>query len=149
MRWRWAGRRKRRATSGKGRWRRSGEISPQEQCGISPADRYHRGSQSLLSCYTSSCKAVERQEEKEGWVGGEGFFPAVAGTITHAPQLRDALTRATAVAGRAYARKGRKGRPRRAGMPALHAAKSGQENRAGDIFMLGDCAEEGGQSPDS
>ena len=26
--------------------------------------------------------------------GGEGGFPAVAGTITHAPQLRDALTRA-------------------------------------------------------
>ena len=34
-------------------------------------------------------------------------------------------------------------------MPALHAAKSGQEIRANDIFMLGDCAEEGGQSADS
>jgi|GEM_PF-6623956 len=30
--------------------------------------------------------------------------------ITHAPHSRDALTRATAVAGRAYARKGRNGR---------------------------------------
>lgn len=34
-------------------------------------------------------------------------------------------------------------------MPYLHSAKSGQEIRAGDIFMLGDCAEEGGQSADS
>lgn len=34
-------------------------------------------------------------------------------------------------------------------MPALHSAKSGQEIQAGDIFMLGDCAEEGGQSADS
>ena len=34
-------------------------------------------------------------------------------------------------------------------MPDLHSAKSGQEIRAGDIFMLCDCAEEGGQSADS
>ena len=86
MRWRWAGGRKRKATSGKGRWRRSGGISPQEQCGISPDDRYRRGSQWWPSCFTASCKAVERQEGKKGWVGGEifdvGFFPADTRNLT-------------------------------------------------------------------
>ena len=91
-----------------------------------------------------------------------------------APRLGNYYSR-PAVAGRAHARKGRKGdafylslstwrpwrevlgfftqrsqrAPEAGKMPALHAAKSGQEIRAGDIFMLGDCAEEGVQSADS
>jgi hypothetical protein len=36
-----------------------------------------------------------------------------------------------------------------AGMPAIHFAKSGEEFRTIDIFMLGDCAEERGQSADA
>ena len=34
-------------------------------------------------------------------------------------------------------------------MPALHSAKSGEEFRTIDILVLGDCAEEGGQSADA
>ncbi len=99
MRWKRAGRGKRKATSGKGRWRRSGGISPEEQCGISPDDRYRRGSQWWPSCYTASCKAVERQEGKKGWVGGERFWILdviflIGEEIVHVPQSRDALTRA-------------------------------------------------------
>ena len=98
MRWKRAGRGKRKATSGKGRWRRSGGISPREQCAISPDDRYRRGSQWWLSCYTSNCKAVEMQGEKKGWGDGEGFLMLdfiflIGEEIAHVPQSRDALTR--------------------------------------------------------
>ena len=88
-----------------------------------------------------------------------------------APRLGNYYSR-PAVAGRAHARKGdafylslstwrpwrevlgfftqRSQRAPEAGkMTDLHSAKSGQEIRAGDIFMLCDCAEEGGQSADS
>ena len=73
MRWKRAGGEKRKATSGRDRWRRSGGISPREQCAISPDDRYRLGSQWWPSCYTANCKNVERQEGKMGWVGGEIF----------------------------------------------------------------------------
>ena len=72
--------------------------------------------------------------------------------ITHVPHSRDALTRAkdanpTMLLTR-FAEELRRA-PEAGKMPDLHSAKSGQEIRAGDIFMLCDCAEEGGQSADS
>ena len=72
--------------------------------------------------------------------------------ITHVPQSRDALTRAkvanpTTLLTR-FAEELRRA-PEPGKMPDLHSAKSGEEFRTIDNLVLGDCAEEGGQSADA